>query len=68
MDIHFTSSPFHQDRTKFHAKFISVPATDPLLTSCVVFPACRNSCLRDKGERRQTFTFNFFRSLGYGLE
>ena len=39
-----------------------------LLTSRVVFPACRNSRLRNKGERRQTFTFKFFRSLGYGLE
>ncbi|HCN98388.1 hypothetical protein C6560_09250 [Enterobacter sp. FS01] len=43
MDIGFCSSPFGQDKTKFHAKFISVPAIDPLLTSCVVFPAYRNS-------------------------
>ena len=38
----FTTSPFRQDRPKFHAYIICVLAIDPFLTLRVVFPAYRN--------------------------
>ena len=39
----FTTSPFRQDRPKFHAYTICVLAIDPFLTLRVVFPAYRNT-------------------------
>ncbi len=41
----FTTSPFRQDRPKFHAYIICVLAIDPFLTLRVVFPAYRNILL-----------------------
>jgi hypothetical protein len=61
--MRFSASPFHQDKTKFDAKFISVPAIDSPPNVQCLSPGVIQSPARAKGEDRQTFTLSIFRSL-----
>ncbi len=65
----FTTSPFRQDRPKFHAYTICVLAIDPFLTLRVVFPAYRNILLlRKVYVKANVYLADLLQELKLGLE